>query len=259
MDAGLACPDWPLCFGDFIPDYHPQVYFEFIHRVMAGVIMICTTIFSYQLLRSPQVSRRVKVYAVLSWFLLIAQAVMGGLTVLMQLHDKVVTLHLAMGTGFFALLLVIYKSLKKPNVPPPGRGVGRFARVLWFAVYGQIILGGLVASNYAANVCPEFPLCHGQLIPTLSGPIGLQVIHRLGAYTLFAIGLGFVVYVFTTAKESFWRRQAAHFMAVLLTQVGIGISNVLLGTPPLIAVAHLFTGTVLLGLVTRIVMSDQGA
>src|SRR5262249_890506 len=27
MDAGLACPDWPLCFGHFVPDFHPQVYF----------------------------------------------------------------------------------------------------------------------------------------------------------------------------------------------------------------------------------------
>ena len=37
MDAGLACPDWPLCFGDVIPDYHPQVYLEFIHRNLGRI------------------------------------------------------------------------------------------------------------------------------------------------------------------------------------------------------------------------------
>ena len=47
MDAGLACPDWPLCFGDYIPDYHPQDFLEFIHRALAGLVGIVSTIFEY--------------------------------------------------------------------------------------------------------------------------------------------------------------------------------------------------------------------
>src|ERR1700760_1820611 len=42
LNAGLACPDWPLCFGDYVPDFHPQVYLEFIHRVLAGSIGFAT-------------------------------------------------------------------------------------------------------------------------------------------------------------------------------------------------------------------------
>jgi heme a synthase len=242
------------------PTGRPQVYLEFIHRAMAGLVMIGTTIFSYKIFKAPTVSRGIKWAAVFSWVLVIVQAIMGGLTVLMQLHDKIVTIHLGLGTGFFALLLYIYLSLKRQSkntlqeyVEPPGVRV--WAVALVSAVYGQILLGGLVATNYAANVCPEFPLCHGKFVPTFSGVIGLQVIHRLGAYTLTALVLAFFIYVHVAKLSTFWRAQARLLAALVLVQVCIGISNVLLGTPPLIAVLHLFTGTVLLGVATRMLFA----
>src|SRR5580698_5566531 len=79
MNAGLACPDWPLCFGDVIPDYHPQVYFEFIHRVMAGTVSIAVLVLHFLLFRS-RASRAVKGMAAFSLFVLLAQIVFGGLT-----------------------------------------------------------------------------------------------------------------------------------------------------------------------------------
>ena len=65
MNAGLACPDWPLCFGDVIPDYHPQVYFEFIHRVLAGLVSIVFAGLMYLLLFRSTAPSRLKRLAVL--------------------------------------------------------------------------------------------------------------------------------------------------------------------------------------------------
>src|SRR5687768_5664887 len=38
--AGLACPDWPLCFGEVVPPIDLKVGFEFGHRVLAGLISL---------------------------------------------------------------------------------------------------------------------------------------------------------------------------------------------------------------------------
>lgn len=272
MNAGLACPDWPLCFGDVIPDFHPQVYFEFIHRVIAGLIAIALVLLNIKVMRSPNVSKTVKWACLFSWVLVLIQIILGGLTVLMQLHDKVVAAHLGLGTAFFATLVWIYSRLQLdqahlvetriPTGPTFLSEISRYRGAALFvtlAIYGQIILGGLVASNYAANVCPEFPLCHGELIPTLSGVIGLQVIHRLGAYALFVIISVFTFYVIKTARDQRVRRKALLTFGILTLQIMVGIANVLFQAPPLITVLHLAIGASLLGVMIRFYAQAQVA
>lgn len=247
MNAGLACPDWPLCFGDFIPDYQPQVYFEFIHRVLAGIVGLYFFALSYFIFRSP-IRSPVKWVTGFAILLLLSQIVMGGLTVLLHLHEYIVAAHLTMGTGFFAVLVWLYYSIKHEapsNFPFAARAWSVFAIL---AVYGQIILGGLVASHYAALVCVDFPTCHGEWIPTLRGIIGLHVIHRLGAYALFLILVSYASYIFMKFSAAWLRRAAVWILVLIVLQIAIGIANVLLLRPPIITVLHLAVGTALFGL-----------
>lgn len=260
MKAGLACPDWPLCFGDVIPDYHPQVYFEFIHRVVAGGVAIVATSLHLILFRS-RAPRALKWLGGFALTLLLAQIVFGGLTVLLLLQSYVVATHLVLGTGFFATLLWMYLTLKPAGKPVEAGPRWLFPLSLFMvcAVYGQILLGGLVASNFASLVCLDFPTCHGEWFPTFRGIIGLHIIHRLGAYFIFLSALTNFILVRKFSLSPQIRKLASILMLCVMGQVALGIANVLFLTPPLIAVAHLALGVGVLSVALRQLQAVRAA
>jgi len=99
-------------------------------------------------------------------------------------------------------------------------------------------------------ICTDFPTCHGELFPTFSGIIGLQVIHRTFAY--FVVGFGLFVFFWIRGKteDASLRKASRAFAFVVFLQFCVGVSNVLLKVPPIIGVTHLALATALLGLAT---------
>lgn len=260
MDAGLSCPDWPLCFGRFIPNYQPQVYFEFIHRVLAGLITLAAVFLNFRIIFDRSIKQSVKWIASGALLLLVGQIVMGGLTVLLKLKYEIVTGHLALGTAFFSFSLWAYLSLKA-RLSAERTAVRKAlpaSLLLLAAVYGQILLGGLVASNYAGLVCPNFPLCEGKLIPTFHGLIGLQVIHRLGAYTVATIIILYSIYILARVPVSSMKRLSMWLLVLVFAQIFVGVMNVKFLTPPLITVTHLGLAVSLLAIAVTLLHKSLG-
>lgn len=238
--AGLACPDWPLCFGEVVPEFNFQVFLEWGHRQLAGIIGVVFLGFSAPILLKPALRREFGWHVVLLGLVLASQIVLGGLTVLKLLAYWSVTLHLLFGNAFMALLISLSARLALSVASPESRVAPRLlALTLGVMVAIQLALGGLVSSNYAGLACTEWPTCNGGVwFPTFTGIVGLQLWHRLGAYLLTALAVAFALAV---RNNQALRGFAGAILALIAIQVVLGVSNVFLAMPVELAVAHAAT------------------
>jgi cytochrome c oxidase assembly protein subunit 15 len=235
--AGLACPDWPLCFGDVIPQIDFHVAYEFGHRVLAGGVSIGFLVVAVGTLRS---ARALWPWVAAAAVALAVQIVLGGLTVLELLAEWTVTSHLLTGNTFAVLLFLLASALWERGAPASRSAVGLAPRLLHFALASallfQLALGGLVASSHAGLACGTWPGCNGPVwFPTFEGLVGLQLLHRLGAYTVVAFAV-----VNLVANGLAGRRGLAALLvaSVAIAQMLLGVANVLLRMPVEVTVLH---------------------
>lgn len=241
MNAGLACPDWPLCYGQLVPtqQMNLQVFLEWFHRLDAGLIGIS----AIALAGLSWWDRR----ELPSWLpfastgalgLIVFQAVLGGLTVTELLRFDIVTAHLGTALLFFTTLLIIGMALL------PYQGTGSVGKLPWIGlfaaifVYVQSLLGGLVGSQWALHQC----FGYNQLCTVMNS-------HILGVVPPTVTILTLVVLAFRTPALHPKLRQLARWAGLLLLlQIGLGIATFYEHLQvELLTVSHQATGAALLG------------
>jgi cytochrome c oxidase assembly protein subunit 15 len=229
-EAGLACPDWPLCFGEFSPQVDLQVGFEWSHRVFAATVSLGFLALGALALRRPA-TRPVAPWLALGLAVLAVQVLLGALTVWHLLAAWTVTAHLLSGNAFAAVLLLTGLALRdralgSPPGPPARASARRWVALGASLLVVQIALGGLVSSRYAGLACPAWPAClEGVWFPSWEGAVGLHLLHRLTAYALVTVLLGAAV-----AGRSVERLRPLTALALGLgvAQLAVGVANVLL-------------------------------
>ena len=284
-DAGLGCPDWPGCYGALtVPQSEAAIqnaqaayphstvlvgkaWREMAHRYLAGslgLIVLSICIFGWS------AKREIKASAWLPTFLVVLigfQAMLGMWTVTMLLKPAIVSAHLLGGMSTLAILVWLahrHWGHSSANIvqSSPLRFMIRLALVILFM---QIFLGGWTSTNYAALACTDFPTCHGLWMPemdfkdafhlvrelgqsanggqlTLASLTAIQWTHRLGALITF-------IYLLVLALNimKYWQLKTLGvvLLIVLFTQIGLGIANLILHLPLVLAVAHNFTAGLL--------------
>lgn len=238
--AGLACPDWPRCFGQIVPAIDWPVFLEFGHRVYAGAVSLVFVGLGVASVRRPDLRARLFPWFVAASLALGAQIVLGGLTVLHLLAEWTVASHLVVGNAFSALIAVVALELRDAAAPVRRESVAPAARfvgvVLAGLVIAQLALGGLVASSHAGLACGTWPGCNGTVwFPSFVGVVGLQVMHRITAYTLVIVGL-FALLV-TRGRGTVGVPTLA-IAGIVVAQATLGVLNVLLRLPVEITLLH---------------------
>jgi heme A synthase len=239
--AGLACPDWPLCFGEWIPRLDFHVAFEFGHRVLAGGVAVAFVALAAGTLRVGAAREAVAAWLAAGGALLAVQILLGAFTVWLGLAPWTVVAHLVTGNAFAATLLLVAIRLRRATRPgqPPARvtpGARALVSLAAAAVAAQVVLGGLVSSTYAGLACPGWPTCDGEAwFPGLGGALGIHLAHRTWAYFVLAI-LGATA--LAVRRPPLLARLLAVAWLVACAQAGVGIAAVLLRLPVELAGLH---------------------
>lgn len=241
MNAGLACPDWPLCYGVLVPSQQMnlQVFLEWFHRLAASSMGL----FAIALVALSWWYRRL-IAGWLPWAstfalgLIVFQGVLGGLTVTELLRFDIVTAHLATALLFFVTLTVMAVLLT------PYQGMGSVGRLPWIGltaavlVYLQSILGAVVASQWALHQC----LSTSKLCAVMNSHIAGVVPATLATF-------GLVIAAWRTpALHPVLRKLVNLAGALVVLQIGLGVATfkLRLQVEPL-TVSHQAIGAALLG------------
>ena len=232
-ESSLACPDWPTCFGTMMPEMTGGVFWEHLHRLVAGGLVLLFGLSTW-LAKTPTQDQPWIFRACLAGLgLLIVQSIFGGLTVIYRLPDLISTTHLGLAFIFLALVTVLASATGplKTFESPLGETANRItilASASAALIFVQSLIGGLVRHMDAGMACPDAPLCLGELVPPLvNSTITLHFTHRLiGIVAAFLI-IGLSIWILRVSAPKPLRLLGLLAAALVVTQVIIGFVSVL--------------------------------
>ena len=261
LDAGLGCPDWPVCYGQLIPQDNQaasefthwqfdslKAWMEMIHRYVATALGL--TIVIQAILLWPRYLGAVRYLSIFLCLWVVLQGMFGMWTVTMRLWPPVVSAHLLGGAITIGAQFLIWRVLTSNREPRFFSVWSAFALV----VFLQMALGAWTSSQYAGLVCPDFPTCQGHWwididdkilsAPKMQGDeylggllgmrekMAIQWLHRLGAIAVL------LMFFYLALKQSMQRRSLYFCLGFLSVQILLGILNAIWLLPLPLALLH---------------------
>ena len=257
--SGMGCGDhWPKCNGVWIPEFTLETLIEYTHRALAaGIGLVVLVVIAYALIHrnKPGVGGPGGVLrpVLLGGILVVIQALLGAVTVKLELPASVVIVHFMTALLFVTTLLVA--AVRAGTLGGGARvaaSAGGNARRAWrmalvTTAFGLVLvaLGAMTANvTGAPQACQGFPLCNNTFAPPPGGggPAHIHFTHRMVAYlfTLHILMAGLAAR--RRAVSTATKRAAAIAVVAVLVQICVAAVMVLSHLPPHWQSIHLATG-----------------
>ena len=207
-ESGLACPDWPLCYGLWFPTAEKiqlieninfsyiQIMLEWIHRVNAAVIVGPLTIILLFKSLFQNSYKKFRVFTIVIFCVVILQSLIGGFTVFDKNSAWSVALHLSLALILLFLSTNMFLKSTKLEINFYNTYSKKELTILIISilfVFLTMLLGAIVSKSGASLACANWPLCNEKLLPSNTGY--LEVVHML--HRIFAIFSVFLIIYFS--------------------------------------------------------------
>ena len=275
-DAGLSVPDWPTSYGWNMFTFPPSMWvanilYEHGHRLIASTVGFLTIIMAVWLwIAEPR--RWLRWFGVATLGSVVAQGLLGGLTVLFFLPAAISTAHAGLAEIFFCMTVAIaiftspgwingYTAARSPGRSAmtgaegdadaagyTGSALRRLATAATVLIYAQILVGATMRHTGAGLAIPDFPLMFGHLVPDhWSSAIAIHFTHRLGALLVTVCLITLFMHVRSNYRDRpELMRPAAVILALVAIQVTLGALTVLSRRDPWINSFHVVGGAMVL-------------
>jgi len=193
-NSGRGCGgSWPLCNGQFIPEFAVSTFIEFSHRAVTGIETILVLALTAGVLYYWRRRREIQILAPMMVIFLFLQAALGALAVVFDpTPPEVLAAHFGVSLLSFVSILLVAIFLFEENSADRLRDrhvpVGFRNLVFALAVYTYIVVytGAYVRHRGVELACKTWPLCNGQIVPNLTGEEGIVFLHRFASLLLAA-------------------------------------------------------------------------
>jgi cytochrome c oxidase assembly protein subunit 15 len=181
---------WPLCNGQFIPQFAVSTLIEFSHRTVTAVESLLVFALTAGVLWRWRQRMEIRILAPLMVIFLLAQAALGALAVMYPESPEILALHFGVSLISFASILLtalfVYElgrwdRLRDRAIP---LGFRRLVFAMTGFCYLVVYLGAYVQHRGAQLACLDWPLCNGRVIPPLTAAQGIVFVHRMAALAL---------------------------------------------------------------------------
>ena len=251
MEAGLACPDWPLCYGTFLPLTHMnlRVFLEWFHRLdafLVGILIVTQFALSF-LWRKFLPNWLPKIYSFLV-FLIILQGTLGALTVINMLSSLSVMSHLLI--AFIILITAIYVNQALIN-----KAMDK--NILWWKyllsiplslTLVQSVIGVRLSSTWSAHLC----LSMNQNCIVLNS-------HKLFAIPVFISVISIILVSFLKFDlfKNNWKFLISAFL-LLISQITLGVLSLKTNlNEPLIIISHQIVASLMVATLSTLIFKNS--